>query len=114
MFTATPHTLDLDLDRPEEQAHAWQYEVAIKNVSDEGFSLTMVAAPAGESIGIELPGGTIRPGSSKTITVTIDPAVAEQLFTRSFTVEASDEAKTRYTLPIQKKMRWGPTPMSAR
>ncbi len=33
---------------------------------------------------------------------------------KSFTIEASDEANTRYTLPIQKKMRWGPVPMSAR
>ena len=114
MFTASPYILDLDLDRPEAQAKAWQYDVAIKNVSDEGFSLSLVAAPAGEGIDVDLPGGTIRPGSEKTITVTIDPAVSEQLFTRSFTVEASDEAKTRFTFPIQKKMRWGPAPMSAR
>jgi hypothetical protein len=113
LFVLSPFQLDLDSDRPEDQREPWQYEIAFRNVSEEKFEIAMIAPPAGEGITIDLPAGEIEPGQQKMITVKIDPSLADDLFNRSLTIEATDEQATRYTLPIQKKMRWGPAPITA-
>ncbi|HUU45809.1 MAG TPA: hypothetical protein VM118_08750 [Acidobacteriota bacterium] len=113
LFTLTPYQLDLDADRPEGRKKAWQYEIEVRNHSEEKIELTLVSQPFGDGIKVEVPGGDIKPGKEKTIKVKIDPSVAEDIFSKSFTIEASDSAHTRYTLPIEKKMRWGPAPTTS-
>jgi hypothetical protein len=104
--------LDLDVSRPEDQPKSWQYSIAIKNVTDAEMNLELIASPAGNGISVEVPSGPIEPGASMMIAVKIDRGVADDLFTRSFTFQASDTANTRFTVPIEKKMRWGPAPLS--
>lgn len=110
-FTITPALISLDSLRPEEQKNPWQYEFSVRNVSSEDLELSLISAPHGFVV-VDVPGGSISPGSEKTITVKVDQSVADQLFSKSFTLEASDSARTRITVPISKAMRWGPAPTS--
>jgi hypothetical protein len=111
VFTISPALVSLDSLRPEEQKNPWEYEFAIRNVSSEELDLSLVSAPH-EYVEVNMPGGSLSPGSEKTIRVKVDQTVADQLFNRSFTLEASDTARTRITVPISKAMRWGPAPTS--
>jgi hypothetical protein len=113
LFVLSPFQLDLDSDRPENQREPWQYEIALRNVSEESFEISLITPPTDDGITVYLPPGKIDPGEQKMITLKIDPNLADDLFSRSLTIEATDEETTRYTLPIQKKMRWGPAPITA-
>lgn len=108
-FIVSPGQIKLDSLRPEEQAHPWEYELSVRNVSSEDIELSLVSAPH-EYVEVDLPGGSLSPGSEKTIKIKVDRNIADQLFNKSFTIEASDAAKTRLTVPISKAMRWGPAP----
>lgn len=108
-FVVTPAQIKLDSLRPEEQDHPWEYELTVRNVASQAIELSLVSAPY-EYVEVDLPGGSISPGGEKTIKVKVDRGIADQLFNKSFTLEASDEARTRLTVPISKAMRWGPAP----
>jgi hypothetical protein len=112
-YTFTPYQIDMDASRPDAQKKPWEYEVAVRNVSAEPLALTVVSRPD-RFVEVEVPNGEIKPGKEKTIRIRIEPEVADTLFTKSFTVEASDSARTRFTFPIKKSMRWGPAPTSSR
>lgn len=111
LFTISPALISLDSIRPEEQENPWEYEFAVRNVSSEDIELSLVSAPY-EYVEVEVPGGSLSPGSEKTIKVKVDHGIADQLFNKSFTLEASDSARTRITVPVSKVMRWGPAPTS--
>lgn len=111
LYRVTPAKLSLDSLRPEDQKNPWEYELAVRNTSSEALELTLVSAPL-EFVEVDVPGGSISPGDEKSIKVKVDRGIADQLFTKSFTLEASDSAKTRLTVPIAKAMRWGPAPTS--
>jgi hypothetical protein len=106
LFTVTPFQISLDSLRPEQQKKAWEYGVTVKNSSSEAIELTLVSAPT-QFMTIDMPGSRIKPGKEKTITIKIDKDIADQTFSKSFTIEASDSAKTRVTIPISKAVRWG-------
>jgi hypothetical protein len=38
-----------------------------------------------------------------------DDRIVDQLFAKSLTIELDDSTKTRYSIPITKSRRWGPT-----
>lgn len=111
VFTISPALVSLDSTRPEEQKSPWEYEFAIRNVSSEELDLALISSPH-EFVEVDVPGGSLSPGSEKTVRVKVDHTVADQLFNKSFTLEASDSARTRITVPISKAMRWGPAPTS--
>lgn len=111
LFTVSPAKISLDSLRPEEQKRPWEYELTVRNVASEAIQLSLVSSPHGY-LEVDLPGGSISPGSEKTIRVKVDQGVADELFSKSFTIEASDSARTRLTVPISKAMRWGPAPIS--
>jgi len=106
LLTVTPFQISLDSLRPEKQKTAWEYGVSVKNSSSEAIELTLVSAPT-DYMTVDVPDGKIKPGKEKTITIKIDKDVADQTFSKSFTIEASDSAKTRVTIPISKAVRWG-------
>lgn len=109
VFSVSPSMVDMDKHRPEEQKHQWEYELALKNLSEQDLSFTLVSKPA-EFLEIDFPEGkSIGAGKERTFKIKVDPKVAEELYTKSLTIEASDEAHTRMTIPIMKSMRWGPT-----
>lgn len=111
LFRVSPAMISMDSLRPEDQSSPWEYELAVRNVSSEPLELTLVSSPY-EFVSVDMPGGSVGPGDEKTIKVKVDRNIADQLFNRSFTIEASDSARTRLTVPISKAMRWGPAPTS--
>ncbi len=111
VFRVTPAAVSLDSLRPEQQPHAGEYDFVVHNVSNEDLDLKLVSIPY-EFLKVDVPSGSIKPGHDKTIKVKVDDSVADQIFTKSFTLESSDSTKTRLTVPISKAMRWGPTPTS--
>ena len=113
VFTFEPFQLDLDSTRPEQQKKAWEYDFTVKNISDAQFGLKLVSG-AGDFMKIDVPDGEIKPGKEKTIKIKVSHDIADTIFTKSFTVEASDTAHTRFTFPVHKGMRWGPAPTSSR
>jgi len=110
VFAVMPPVLDLDSTHIDSPRSHGEYEVVVRNRSEERFSLQLVSPVVLEGIEIDVPSGDIAPGKEKKIKVKISPELDEKLFTKSFTIEASDSANTRYTVPIVKKMRWGPEP----
>jgi hypothetical protein len=83
----------------------------VRNLGSEPLELALVSVPL-EYVEVDIPGGSISPGEEKTVKVKVDRDIADQLFNKSFTLEASDSAKTRITVPVSKAMRWGPAPTS--
>jgi hypothetical protein len=114
IYRVFPYTLDLDNDRPEDQKHAWQYELTIHNVSEQPLSFAVIAAPT-EYVDVDFPENeSIDPGDEKTFRVKFSDGIADDVFAKSFTIEANDEKHTRFTVPFTKQMRWGPAPTSQR
>ncbi len=102
----------INLDSLKEAAVAGTIEVKVKNTSDAPFSLKLVSAPD-KWFRIDVPTGTLAPGAEEAIKVRIEGDISSEIINKSFTVEASDTAMTRYSLPIQKAQRNGPTTTSS-
>lgn len=113
VFTVSPFTLSLDSARPEQQKVPWEYSVAINNTSKEAYDLKLVSGPT-QYMTVDLPGGTLKPGGEKTVKIKVDKSIADEIFNKSFTIEASDSAKTRFTLPISKTSLWATPPGPSR
>jgi hypothetical protein len=77
-----------------------EYTVRLKNVTDEKLELKLVSYDP-EFLKIDLP-KDIKPGDTKNAVVKLinSEAHRESGFDKSFSFEASDSAKTRYTIPV--------------
>jgi hypothetical protein len=114
VYRIFPYKVDLDNDRPEDQKHPWQYEFTLKNVSEQPLSFSVVVAPL-EYAEVNFPENvTVDPGGEKTFSVKFNDGIADDVFSKSFTIEANDDKHTRLTVPFGKDMRWGPAPTSQR
>lgn len=102
----------LNLDSLKDQSLSGTIEVRVRNTSAEPISLKLVSAPS-EYFTIDVPTASIAPGSDRPIRIHITSDISDTILAKSFTIEASDTAQTRYSVPIQKAMRWGPTTSSA-
>ncbi len=78
-------------------------EFTITNVSDQELELAL-AADLPEYAEIELP-ESIGPGDSETARVTLKEEAHDESFEKSFTIEVSDEIKSRFTIPIKRTVR---------
>ncbi|MBI5868703.1 MAG: DUF1573 domain-containing protein [candidate division Zixibacteria bacterium] len=105
LFKVEPFRIALDSTKPEEQKKGIEFEVNIKNVSSEPMEFSLVSTPT-EFVKVDMPGGQIKPGKEKSIKVKFDKDIASEIFTKSFTIEANDAAKTRITVPVTKNQRW--------
>lgn len=101
----------VDLDSLKDAGLSGAVEIRVKNTSDEPINLKLVSTPD-KWFTIDVPGGSIAPGADETIQVRIAGDIAAEILNKSFTIEASDTALTRYSVPIQKSQRWGPTTSS--
>ncbi len=77
----------------------------ITNVSDASLDLSLVSLPSG-FFNVELP-ETIASGESAICKIKVIPEFLEQAFEKSFTVELSDDSKSRFTVPIQRRLIGG-------
>jgi hypothetical protein len=100
LYTVVPSRVDLDKSDPASQKKPWEYELTLKNTTDIGLTFALISAPD-QLISVDLPEKmTVDAGKEKTFAVKIDPSAAEKIITKSFTIEASDDARTRMTIPI--------------
>jgi hypothetical protein len=114
VFQVRPALLDLDKERPQDQKRPWQYEFTVKNVSTEDLKFTIVSRPD-KFVEVDFPENKkVSAGGEKTFKLKFDQSMADDLFNKSVTIEASDSTHTRFTLPISKARRWGPAPTSER
>lgn len=114
VFQVSPSALDLDKDRPQDQKHPWQYEFTVKNVSPDDMKFTIVSKPD-RYVEVDFPENKkVSAGGEKTFKMKFDQKMADDLFNKSVTIEASDSTHTRFTVPISKARRWGPAPTSER
>lgn len=102
----------LNLDSLKDQSQTGLLAVRVKNTSTEPISFKLVSTPD-HWFTIDVPGGSIAPGSEESIQVRVTDEIANEVINKSFTIEASDKDLTRFTVPIQKAQRWGPTTTSA-
>lgn len=109
-FTVNPPLVNLDSLK--DAGKSGSVEVRIKNTSTEPINLKLVSAPD-KWFTVDVPGGPIAPGSEEAIQVRFTSDIADTVLNKSFTIEASDTAATRYSVPIQKAQRWGPATSSA-
>lgn len=76
------------------------FAVTLKNVSREALTPRLVAFPA-ELVAIDVPEAPIAPGSKAEIIVHVRSDLKQKNYLKSFTIEMSDAARTRYTVPIR-------------
>jgi hypothetical protein len=110
-----PYTISpalVDLDSLKAQTQTGSLEVRVKNTGTEPLSFKLIDAPT-DWFTVDLPGGAVAPGTDDAIRVRFTRDLADAIVSKSFTIEASDSAMTRYTIPVQKSQRWGPTSTSS-
>lgn len=95
VFSVSPAIVDL--------AGKTEARIAAKNVSNEPVSLRVINAP-GPHIRLDVKEISLQPEESKEIGLTLS-ASAPDSFSQSITLEASDPAKTRVTVPITRIKR---------
>ena len=103
-----PMVVDLDSIRPDNADRKWDFRLAVRNISRENVKAHLVYGPT-SLMDIEIPDKEIKPGKERYIELGFDERITDTLFTKSVTIELEDSAKTRYTIPIIKSRRWGPT-----
>jgi len=103
-----PMAVELDSIRPDNADRKWDFRLAVKNISTEKVKAHLVYGPT-TLIDIDIPDKDIKPGKEKYIELGFDERIVDTLFTKSITIELDDSAHTRYTIPITKSRRWGPT-----
>ncbi len=82
-----------------------QIEFGIRNVSDQELQVELVSG-AIEFFKVELP-QAIKPGELSKGRLLLHKAVLGKSFEKSFTIEASDEAGTRFTIPVKRTLAAG-------
>ena len=83
----------LPADRAKEQ------KLIVKNVSAAPIKLKLVSVPYGFA-SVDLFKDELKPGKTKEIKVKVDKEFTGTEFQKSFTVELTDSAKTRITVPV--------------
>lgn len=78
-----------------------KFKINVKNISEDNLSMKLVSTHP-DFIDVDVPGKDIKPGKSREIEVKFENMEerSEIGFRKSFTIELSDSAKSRYTIPI--------------
>lgn len=85
-------------------------EFEIRNVSDQPLDVTLIYSAPGY-MEVDLP-STIEPGQSGSGEVVISEDALDESFEKSFTIQLSDEAQTRFTIPVKRTVRTPPPGIS--
>jgi hypothetical protein len=77
----------------------------IRNVSDEDLKVELIAY-AKEYFEVDLP-RKIKAGDTEKAKIKLTREALDKSFDKSFTIELNDEAQSRFTIPVKRKL---PTP----
>lgn len=108
-----PMAVMLDSVRPDNPEKKWKFKVAMRNIGEDKVKAHLVTGPA-ELFKIKIDDKDIKPGDERYIELQFDEEILDEMFTKSLTIELDDSAATRYTIPITKARRWGPTRHASR
>ncbi len=86
-------------------------EFGIRNVSDKELKVDFISG-APDYFQVELP-KTIKPGELAKGRLVLHKQVLNQAFEKSFTIQAGDDAGTRFTIPVKRALGEGIIPASA-
>ncbi|MBD3333631.1 DUF1573 domain-containing protein [candidate division GN15 bacterium] len=100
--TIIPHRVELP-KLPGGTKSIDEVQLVFRNLSDEDIQIRLKANSAEELVDLEVP-DFVQAGDSALGRVAIKPEFADEAFERSFTVEFSDEKKTRLTIPVRRKI----------
>lgn len=103
-----PMAVELDSIRPDNPDKEWKFKVAMRNFGEEKVSAHLVSLPT-DLFEVKIDDKGIDPGKERYIEFQFNDAILEEMFSKSLTIELDDSAATRYTIPINKARRWGPT-----
>lgn len=92
----------LDLSQFGEKVRS-KIDFEISNVSDQELDLELISF-AGKLFEVKLP-KSIKPGKTKKGTLKLTKAGIKASFEKSFTLEASDQKLSRFTIPIKRTLR---------
>lgn len=107
-FVMQPYKLDLS---QKSERTIDKMEFGIRNVSDKELNVDLVSAAA-DYFQIELP-KTIKPGELAKGQIVLLKSALDKSFEKSFTVQAGDDAGTRFTVPVKRSLVSNPTAASA-
>jgi len=108
-----PMVVALDSIRPDNPEKDWKFKVALINVGEEKVKAHLVSGPT-DLCEIKVSSKDVKPGKEQYIELEFDDRILDEMFTKSLTIELDDSAATRYTIPIMKSRRWGPTRRASR
>lgn len=103
-----PMAIELDSIRPDNPDKDWKFKVAMRNVGTEKVKAHQVCGPEG-LFEIKIDEKGINPGEERFIEFEFGGEILDEMFSKSLTIQLDDSAGTRYTIPINKARRWGPT-----
>lgn len=94
-----PLTLSAGSVKWDQASKGSSQSIVMKNVSRLPVKLSVVASPKG-FVDLDMDAREIPPGGTKELRFSISKNFTGQDFTKSFTFECSDAAKTRYSIPV--------------
>jgi len=74
----------------------------VTNVSDEELKIKIVSQPPGY-FDIEIP-ETVKAGATAECMLKVNPEYLKGAFEKSITIELSDKAQTRFTIPVVRRL----------
>lgn len=74
----------------------------VRNVSDADLGLTVIGAPPGY-FNLEVP-ENVPAGDSVHCKLTVNPEFLSEAFEKSITLQLSDDAQTRFTIPVTRRI----------
>lgn len=87
-------------------------EFGIKNVSDKDINVSFVSG-ATDFFNVDLPSKAIKPGELAKGLLVLNKSALGKAFQKSFTIQADDDAGTRYSIPVKRALATGILPASA-
>ncbi len=102
----TPAAVRLDDLRPPQAGDGYEQTVTLTNSGAEPVSIEMIDVPYRDVRVGPFEPISLGPGESHELTLTFEPGLPQQTFSRSITFEVSDTTQERITLPIFKKSVW--------
>lgn len=108
-IVAAPRAINLDQEQPgATESGEWISSIRLRNNGDSPIDLTTIDRPD-RDVMIDGFDRTLGPGEEHEITLRFSADLPDQMFSRSVTFGVSDSTQARLTVPIFKKVRWGPT-----
>lgn len=98
-----PLTAYIDPDNPPERSGSrWEFPITLRNTSSEKVRVRAVDIPAPYVL-LTQTEFALAPGEEQEMILRIDPAIMDQPYSKSLTLEMTDPDRSRLTIPVGKR-----------